>query len=190
MKKDAYYFSHDANAQDDPKVMLLIEQMGMEGTGIYWCLVEKLRSEKDYTLPLSVLPSFAHRWHTSVEKVQTVVKNYGLFKIVKEKFFSVRLKNSMLEKTEKARLSASARWGDANAMRTNSKRNANGMRIDAIKGKESKRKEIAIFSPSGKLNTGYTLLPDGGYSGPNDKGQQSYFDNQGRELDYNGNLVK
>ena len=34
-KKDAYYFSHDANAQDDPKCMLLIDQMGLEGYGIF-----------------------------------------------------------------------------------------------------------------------------------------------------------
>jgi hypothetical protein len=141
MKKDAYYFSHDANAQDDPKLMLLIEQMGMEGIGIYWCLIEKLRAEKDYKLPLTVLKPFSNRWHTSVEKVETVVKNYDLFKIVKDFFFSVRLKNSMLQKTEAARLSASARWGNANAMRPHSERNANGMRIDAIKVKESKGKK-------------------------------------------------
>jgi hypothetical protein len=149
MKKDAYYFSHDANAQDDPKLMLLIEQMAMEGIGIYWCLIEKLRAEKDYSLPLSVLPSFAHRWHTSSEKVQTVVKNYGLFKIVKTKFFSVRLKNSMVEKTERARLSASTRWSNATALQTHSNRNAIGMQNDAIKGKKRKEKESSNFLPSG-----------------------------------------
>ena len=140
MKKDAYYFSHDANAQDDPKIMLLIEQMAMEGTGIYWCLIEKLRAEKDYTLPLSVLPSFAHRWHTSTEKVQTVVKNYGLFKIVKDKFFSVRLKNSMIEKSERAKASISARWSNTNVLQSNNKRITNVIQNDTIKGKERKRK--------------------------------------------------
>lgn len=160
MKKDAYYFSHDANAQDDPKLMLLIEQMAMEGIGIYWCLIEKLRAEKDYTLPLTVLPSFAHRWHTSSEKVQTVVKNYGLFKIVKDKFFSVRLKNSMIEKTERAKLSASIRWKDANALRPHSKRIATVMQNDAIKVKESKGKETGGFSD--EKNPGeFTGLPDG-----------------------------
>lgn len=161
MKKDAYYFSHDANAQDDPKLMLLIEQMAMEGIGIYWCLIEKLRAEKDYSLPLSVLPSFAHRWHTSTEKVQTVVKNYDLFKIVKEKFFSVRLKNSMVEKSERAKVSASIRWGNANALQPNSERNANGMRFDAIKVKESKEKKKGI-SPIGLDHNGH---PDKGLDG-------------------------
>ena len=160
MKKDAYYFSHDANAQDDPKIMLLIEQMAMEGIGIYWCLIEKLRAEKDYSLPLNVLPSFAHRWHTSAEKVQTVVKNYGLFKISSQKFFSVRLKNSMLEKSERAKASASIRWNGATALRKHSNRIANGMRNDAIKVKESKVKESSDFFDN--FNPGeFTGLKDG-----------------------------
>lgn len=34
MSKDAYYFTHDSNAKDDPKCALLIDQLGMEGYGI------------------------------------------------------------------------------------------------------------------------------------------------------------
>ena len=162
MKKDAYYFSHDANAQDDPKLMLLIEQMGMEGFGIFWALIEKLRAERDYSLPLSTLPAFAHRWHTSTEKVQTVVKNYGLFKIVRENFFSVRLKNSMTEKTERAKASISARWNNTTVLPPNNRRITNGIQNDTIKGKEKKGKKSKIFSPFGGGNLGGTTgIPDG-----------------------------
>lgn len=140
-KKDAYYFSHDSNAQDDPKCMLLIDQLGMEGYGIFWALIERLRNEKDYKLPVVLLNAFAKRWFTSKEKVESVVKNYGLFIIEDNYFFSERLKCSMLEKTEKARLSASYRWKDANALQLHNGSNANGMRKDANKGKESKVKE-------------------------------------------------
>ena len=150
MKKDAYYFSHDANAQDDPKCMILIEQMGMEGSGIFWGLIEKLRAEKDYKLPLTVVSPFAKRWGTSKEKVETVIKSYGLFKISNNYFFSLRLKNSMTEKTERAKQSASIRWKDANALRLHNGSNANGMQNDAIKVKESKRKEKGNFSPNGE----------------------------------------
>ncbi len=140
-KKDAYYFSHDSNAQDDPKCMVLIDQMGMEGYGIFWALIERLRNEKTYILPLSICNAFAKRWGTSKEKVETVIKNYGLFVVEKDYFFSERLQNSMLEKSEKARQSALYRWGDANAVRLNNGRSANGMRKDANKGKEKKEKE-------------------------------------------------
>ena len=79
MKKDAYYFSHDANAQDDPKMMVLIDQLGMEGYGIFWALIEKLRGEAQYRLAMNVTSSFARRWGTSKEKVDTVILKYGLF---------------------------------------------------------------------------------------------------------------
>ena len=153
MAKEAYYFSHDANSQDDPKCMVLIDQLGMEGYGIFWALIEKLRAEKGYQLPLATIPAFAKRWGTSKEKVETVVKNYNLFKIKQNYFYSYRLKKSMEEKTERAKLSASARWGDANALQPNNKRIANGMQKDAIKVKESKEKEKkgnGDFLPGGK----------------------------------------
>jgi uncharacterized membrane protein len=154
MKKDAYYFSHDANSQDDPKCMILIDQLGMEGYGIFWALIERLRAEKDYKLPLSTLPAFAKRWGTSKEKVETVVNNYDLFIIKKNYFFSLRLKKSMDEKSESAKRSASIRWNNATALRPHSNRNATVMRIDAIKVKENKEKESKAksdFSPGGEF---------------------------------------
>lgn len=148
-KKDAYYFSHDGNAQDDPKCMVLIDQMGMEGYGIFWALIEKLRAEKGYMLPLTTLPAFAKRWGTSKEKVETVVKSYNLFKIKQNYFFSLRLKKSMEEKTERAKLSVSKRWNNTNVLQLNNDRNTVGIRKDTIKVKESKGKERSVFSPSG-----------------------------------------
>lgn len=149
MKKEAYYFSHDANAQDDPKCMVLIDQLGMEGYGIFWALIEKLRAEKGYKLPISTIPAFAKRWGTSKEKVETVVNSYNLFKISNNYFFSLRLKKSMEEKTESARRSALIRWSNAPALQSNSKRIANGMQNDAIKVKKSKEKENSVFPPQG-----------------------------------------
>ena len=43
------YFPHDSNAKDDPKCMVLIDQLGMEGYGIYWVLIE-LRDTTDASL--------------------------------------------------------------------------------------------------------------------------------------------
>jgi len=101
LKKDAYYFSHDANAQEDPKCIILIEQLGMEGFGLFWGLVERLRMEKNYKLPLTILPALARIWNSSREKVETVVKKSGLFEIENDSFFSLRLLRSMEEYEEK-----------------------------------------------------------------------------------------
>lgn len=153
-KKDAYYFSHDSNAQDDPKCMLLIDQMGMEGYGIFWALIERLRNEANFRLPLVICNAFAKRWGTSREKVETVIKNYDLFIVEGNFFYSNRLQNSMNEKSEKARISASYRWGNANALHPHSNRNANGMQKDANKRKEKKiKKEVFGVSFSADLSS-------------------------------------
>lgn len=138
MKKDAYYFSHDANSQDDPKCMILIDQLGMEGYGIFWGLIEKLRSEKDYKLPLIVCSSFAKRWGTSKEKVEAVVKSFNLFVIENDEFFySERLKLSMEAKSANARKSIVSRWENTKLIRANT----TVLRNDTIKVNESKVKE-------------------------------------------------
>lgn len=85
--KDAYYFSHDSNAKDDPKCVLLIEQLGMEGYGIFWVLIETLRDQPEYKYPLALIPALARRYNTTTEKIKTVVMQYGLFEIADEEFF-------------------------------------------------------------------------------------------------------
>ncbi len=106
-RKDAYYFPHDSNAKDDPKCVMLIEQLGLEGYGIFWVLVETLRDQKDYKYPIALLPAIARRYNTSIQKVETVVKAYGLFECNEESvFFSVSLINRMIP-METKRLQAS-----------------------------------------------------------------------------------
>lgn len=149
-KKDAYYFSHDANAQDDHKCMHLISELGMEGYGIFWALIEKLRSEKSYELPLDTIPLFASRWGTTSEKIEKVVNNFKLFKINKNIFYSERLKKSMTLRSDAAKRSLSARWTNSEVLRPYAKRNTNVIQNDTIKGKEKEReKKKGIFPPAG-----------------------------------------
>ena len=143
MKKEAYYFSHDGTAQDDPKCMLLIDQLGMEGYGIYWGLIERLRGEPNYRLPMSVCSAYARRWNTSKEKVEAVIKSFNLFEIEESSyFFSIRLRRSMMEKSATGTKNALSRWNrNATAMQLHSDGNATAMQTDAIKVKERKVKE-------------------------------------------------
>ncbi len=114
MTKDAYYFPHDSNAKDDPKCVLLIEQLGLEGYGIYWVLIETLRDQPEYRYPLKLIPALARRYNTTAEKMKAVVTAYDLFEIDEEDFFlSPSLKERMLkydEKKAKARQAALKRW--------------------------------------------------------------------------------
>lgn len=124
MSKDCYYFPHDSNAKDDPKCVLMIEQLGMEGYGIYWMLVETLRDQPDYTYPVANIPALARRYNTSAEKVRTVVYNHELFTVKEDKiFFSESLNRRMLvfnenraKRSAAGRLGMARRWGDNNVI--------------------------------------------------------------------------
>jgi len=107
MKKNTYYFSHDYNARNDTKVLFLRMQLGMEGYGIYWYLIESL-AESGGTLPLQLIPVLAMQMHTTEAKVNAVVNVFGLFEITDEQFFSLRL-NDHLEKVNQIKISASQR---------------------------------------------------------------------------------
>jgi len=107
MKKNTYYFSHDYNARNDTKVLFLRMQLGMEGYGIYWYLIESL-AESGGTLPLQLIPVLAMQMHTTEAKVNAVVNVFNLFEITDDLFFSIRL-NEHLEKVNQIKISASER---------------------------------------------------------------------------------
>ena len=73
MKKDAYYFPHDSNATEDPKMMLLIDELGMEGYGIFWMLLEALRNQKDYKYPVKFLKSLCRMKNADKDIVLKVI---------------------------------------------------------------------------------------------------------------------
>lgn len=153
--KDAYYFPHDSNAKDDPKCVLLIEQLGLEGYGIYWVLIEVLRDQPDYKYPTALIPALARRYNSTVENVKTVVENYSLFQVDDDNmFFSESLIKRMLpleEKKEKARLAAQIRWDkyecNANALPKQSDSNANKIR------EEKKKENNNIYVPESKIDS-------------------------------------
>lgn len=137
-------FPHDSNAKDDPKCVLLIEQLGMEGYGIYWMLIETLREQPDYTYPVANIPALGRRYNTTAEKVKTVVCNYGLFTVKDDKiFFSDSLNRRMLVLEEKrAKRSEAGRLGNAARWKTSqTDRNAITMRSQFIASKVKKSKE-------------------------------------------------
>lgn len=113
-EKESYYFSHDSNARNDVKIIKLRRQLGLEGYGLYWCLIEMLRDTPEYKLPLDSVDDIAYNLNISKEKVETVINNYKLFTIDDEQFFSERLIRNMEKYTEsKKRLSEAGKAGMA-----------------------------------------------------------------------------
>jgi len=155
MSKDAYYFSHDSNAKDDPKCTMLIEQLGLEGYGIYWVLIETLRDQPSYKYPVILISALSRKYNTTAEKMKTVINSYGLFTVDENDFFSISLLERMGKfenKREQSRIAANMRWNkqlcesNADAMQDQCGRNADIMpnKVKESKGKESKVKESKV----------------------------------------------
>lgn len=107
MKKDAYYFPHFSNARSDRKVQRLREELGLEGYGIFFMLLEVLRDQSDLRYPMTDIDLLAREFVTSEPKVRTVICNYNLFNVDEEqKFFSPKMivyLQPYFEKRERAR---------------------------------------------------------------------------------------
>lgn len=58
MSKDAYYFSHDYNAANDPKMVVLVAEYGLEAYGLYWRIIECLAQESDHSMPYLALERY------------------------------------------------------------------------------------------------------------------------------------
>lgn len=99
--KDAYYFSHDANALTDPKILAMRCDYGMEGYGLYWAIIEMLRNEEKYKLDYDkntfrAIKSLTNTTINIEKYMNDCIEDYQLFKLENNKFFS----NSLLKRME------------------------------------------------------------------------------------------
>jgi hypothetical protein len=117
--KDAYYFPHDANARNDPKILAMRSIYGAAGYGWFWIVVEMLREQEAYRLPLDkytgnalamqmqCTPDEARRF------VDDCINEFHLFASDGEYFWSDSLRRRMArydDKVAKARQAALVRW--------------------------------------------------------------------------------
>jgi hypothetical protein len=138
--KNAGYFSHDCNAADDPKIMLMMAQLGLEAYGIYWVLIEYLRGQPGYKAPIILLDPLSRRYGSSKEKFEAIVTKFDLFEFNEKEFSSPSLKRRMEpveRKREQQRLNISKRWNK----NTNVLPPYNNGITDVIQSKEKKSKE-------------------------------------------------
>lgn len=86
------YFSHDYNAREDDKIMHLISELGYEGYGIYWALVEMLyKSGGSVQLNYK---SISFVLHVNYKILERLINEFDLFKIHDERLYS----DSILER--------------------------------------------------------------------------------------------
>jgi hypothetical protein len=125
MAKEAYWFKHDLNSRNDKKLIKLRMEMGMEGVGLYWCIVEMLYEEGGY-LMRTEYERIAFEMQSQCERIAKIVETHSLFKMDHQKFWSdsiIRRLNARAGKSQKARDAANILWEqkrNANASETHS----------------------------------------------------------------------
>lgn len=148
MKKEAYYFSHDANARNDVKCVKLRRELGLEGYGIFWCLIEMLRDAPNHKILLQSIEDIAFDLHISKEKVESVITKYDLFQIEQDMFYSLRLSRSMqVYNARKKNMSEWGKKGNNKRWGSNSDREAIGYQSLLKESKEKKRIEDLSLIP-------------------------------------------
>ena len=147
MKKDQY-IPHEVSMRSTTEVMNLIENEGMAGYGIYWAIMEYLRTQDDYVGDVRILRTLARQLKTKLSKVEAVLKNYGLFMLTDFTFRSIRLdammrplenKRKVMEKKNDSKLKEEQKQEDCNSLKTNSS-------VILSKVKESKEEKSKVSS--------------------------------------------
>lgn len=145
MEKEAYYFPHFCNARHDRKIRRLRKELGVEGYGIYFMLLETLREQQDLMYPLEDLDLLAEEFGVSEAKIQVTVSKYDLFEIDEsQKFFSPKMLVylepyfRMKEQRREAGLKSAAKRQLNDRSTTVEQRKEKESKVNEIKEKESK----------------------------------------------------
>ena len=154
MAKEAYYFSHDANARHDEKILELRAEYGWEGYGIYWAVIESLRDADGYKYNRKRLAGLALSLGVPKALLESVLFDFDLFRSDDEYVWSERLLRTMAKKEELSKAAkdkAAKRWNseqpeeptaNAPAMPQHSNSIASAMQGNKKKEKEIKEEEI------------------------------------------------
>ena len=139
MAKDTFYFSHDYNSRNDEKIKFLIRKHGITGYGLFWVIIEDLYNNANALR--TDYEGIAYDYRIECDIVKSVINDFDLFVFDGDTFGSLSVQKRLDErdsKSVKARQSASKRWTNANAMRTQCDSNA----IKESKVKEIKEKKV------------------------------------------------
>lgn len=210
MKKDAYYFPHYSNARNDSKLLKLRRVLGVEGYGIYFMLLEILREQSDFKLPIKIVEELEYDLRVSKEKILSVITNFELFDVDSEFFFSPKLVfylQPYIESSERARIAANKRWNKVKLLSevqisdfvdvtslNNANADANALQMECkseckeSKGEESKvKKSKGFIKPTIEQVKEY--FKEKGYSERTAE-TAFYFYDSANWIDSKGNKVK
>ena len=148
--KNTYYFSHDANAHEDDKIVCLMSDFGAEGYGWWWILVEILFQKEGCRIDLSKKSTVPYLqrmlWGIERNQVQVYIDKlieYELLEVDGDYLYSPSLlkrAEKLNDLRDKRRAAAEARWGK--------------------KREKDEKKEAAKTAPPKENKNGIQVLQD------------------------------
>ena len=148
------YFPHSQSASNDDKLVRLLEKEGSRGYGIYWLILEYLRSQNTYVGTTLMIDRIARTGRTTAAVVRRVLYNFALFNVEDQAVTSTGMRKRMghldrrrAEIHEQRSRAAHARWHKPNEI----------PHADAMQDKVSKDKP-SIIPPSNPPSRGTELL--------------------------------
>ncbi len=144
--KETFYFSHDYNARNDPKLQHVLMVLGHEGKSIYWDLIEMLY-ESGGKLEINKIQLYAFTLRTTPELIEKLIHNFDLFSSDENDFWSDScVRRIQIRNDKKAYFSECGKRGAKTKQATLqpglSHPLANPKQGKERKGKEIKRKDI------------------------------------------------
>lgn len=140
-------FPHEYNARNNPKLQNVLSALGLEGVGLYWCLIEQLY-EQGGKIPISQYKCISFVLHLNYKCIERIINDFGLFETDGQYFWSNRVLetiNQQVSISEKRKSAISKRWQkgttDTNVIQLNN---------TCIEEKENKQ-EKEKFPPNNPL---------------------------------------
>jgi len=145
MKNKDYYFSHDYNPTNDPKIVCLLGNFGGLGYGVYWRIIELLHQEENNKLPLKkyIYEAIAKQMLANAQQIEAIINEclntYELFISDGEFFWSNRVLSNVKRQEEISNIrsiagkaGAIAKQNVANVSKTRNKIKENKIKINNI----------------------------------------------------------
>ena len=133
------YFSHDAGARRDPKVLKLRSKYGAEGYGWYFMIIEIMREQDDFAFPYADefdVAGLAMEIGTTPEILNRFINDcinvFSLLKLEDGKLFSSSLNDRMSKMTEiseKRKSAIAKRWGNTNEEQNDTKKSVSNTNV-------------------------------------------------------------
>lgn len=163
MKNNTNYFSHDYNASNDFKILLMRNKLGIKGYGMYWFLIERL-AEAGGKLPTEMIPIYAQQMDVEEREVHNLVNDFKLFEFAENQFFSERLlrhlelrEQDKNNKSKAGKKSAETRL--QNSVSTEIQQTFNTCSTPVQQRKENKEKKIKEIKESKEINKVIDFTP-------------------------------